>query len=59
MVDVRRPATEVFDALLRKGVIVRAGHRGYPNHIRITVGNPEQNAKVIAALETVVQEAKV
>jgi histidinol-phosphate aminotransferase len=59
MVDMRRPATEVFDALLRKGVIVRAGHRGYPNHIRITVGNPEQNAKVIAALETVLQEAKV
>ncbi|MDB4867034.1 MAG: histidinol-phosphate transaminase [Cohnella sp.] len=59
MVDVRRPAMEVFDELLRKGVIVRAGHRGYPNHIRITVGNPEQNGKVIAALESVLQEAKV
>jgi histidinol-phosphate aminotransferase len=59
MVDVRRPAMDVFDELLRKGVIVRSGHRGYPNHIRITVGNPEQNGKVIAALESVLQEAKV
>ncbi|TJY44336.1 histidinol-phosphate transaminase [Cohnella pontilimi] len=59
MVDVQRPATEVFDALLRKGIIVRAGHRGYPNHIRITVGTPEQNAKAISALEAVLKEAKV
>lgn len=59
MVDTQRPAAEVFDALLRKGIIVRGGHRGYPNHIRITVGSPEQNAKVIEALEAVLQEAKV
>lgn len=59
MVDVRRSAAEVFDALLRRGVIVRAGHKGYPNHLRITVGSPEQNAKLIAALEAVLQEAKV
>lgn len=59
MVDVGRPGTEVFDALLRKGVIVRAGHRGYPNHIRITVGSPDQNAAVIEALTAVLQEAKV
>ncbi|MBW5446625.1 histidinol-phosphate transaminase [Cohnella sp. CFH 77786] len=59
MVDVGRPGAEVFDAMLRKGIIVRAGHKGYPNHIRITVGSPEQNLKVIAALEAVLQEAKV
>jgi histidinol-phosphate aminotransferase len=59
MVDVRRPATEVYDELLRKGIIVRAGHKGYPNHLRITIGSPEQNAKVISALESVLQEAKV
>ncbi len=59
LVDVKRPAMEVFEALLRKGVIVRGGHKGYPNHLRVTVGSPEQNAKVIAALEAVLQEAKV
>jgi histidinol-phosphate aminotransferase len=59
MVDVRRPAQEVFQALLRKGIIIRAGQRGYPNHIRITIGSKEQNEKVIAALEAVLQEIAV
>ncbi|THF78383.1 histidinol-phosphate transaminase [Cohnella fermenti] len=59
MVDVKRPAGEVFDGLLRKGIIVRAGHKFYPTHIRITVGSAEQNAKVIAALEAVLQEIPV
>jgi len=53
MVDVRKPAFEVFDALLRRGVIVRAGHRIYPSYIRVTVGSTEQNNAFIAALEQV------
>lgn len=56
MVDVGHPAGEVFDALLRKGIIVRAGHKKYPTHLRITVGSAEQNAKVVAALEAVLQQ---
>jgi len=59
MVDVKRPGQEVFDALLRKGVIVRAGHRAYPHHIRITIGSREQNEQVVAALKTVLQEIAV
>jgi histidinol-phosphate aminotransferase len=59
MVDVKRPGQEVFDALLRKGIIVRAGHKLYPTHIRITVGSQEQNEKVIAALTAVLQEIAV
>jgi histidinol-phosphate aminotransferase len=59
MVDVKRSAQEVFDALLRKGIIVRAGHKLYPTHIRITVGSQEQNEKVIAALTAVLQEIAV
>jgi histidinol-phosphate aminotransferase len=59
MVDVGRPAQEVFDALLRKGIIVRGGPMRYPTHIRITVGSKEQNEKVIAALTTVLQEIAV
>ncbi|WP_256757305.1 histidinol-phosphate transaminase [Cohnella sp. WQ 127256] len=59
MVDVQRPGQEVFEALLRKGIIIRAGHKLYPNYIRITVGNQEQNEKVIAALTTVLQEIAV
>ncbi|MCA0754402.1 histidinol-phosphate transaminase [Paenibacillus sp. N4] len=59
MVDVKRPSPEVFDALLRKGIISRARWTYYPNHIRITVGTREQNEKFIQALEQVLQEATV
>ncbi|CAM3971071.1 histidinol-phosphate transaminase [Paenibacillus alkaliterrae] len=59
MVDVKRPSPEVFDALLRKGIISRSRWTYYPNHIRITVGTREQNEKFIAALENVLQEAAV
>lgn len=53
MVDVRKPAGEVFEAMLRKGVIIRAGHSKYPTHIRVSVGTPEQNKAFIHALEQV------
>lgn len=57
MVDVRRSAEQVFDALLRKGIIVRGGHKlGFPNSIRVTVGSAEQNKKFIASLKQVLAE---
>lgn len=59
MVDAKRPAGEVFEAMLRKGVIIRAGHKKYPTHVRITVGSAEQNAKVVSALEEVLREIAV
>lgn len=59
MVDVRKPAVDVFEALLRQGVIVRAGHQLYPTYIRVTVGSTEQNKAFIAALEQVLQEQGV
>jgi len=41
-----------YDALLRRGVIVRPmdGY-GLPRHVRISVGLPEENRKLIAALD--------
>ncbi|WP_379129226.1 histidinol-phosphate transaminase [Paenibacillus sp. sgz500958] len=59
MVDVRKPAVDVFDSLLRKGIIVRAGHRLYPSCIRVTVGSIEQNQAFITALEQVLSEQGV
>jgi len=59
MVDVRRPSQQVFDGLLRKGIIARARWSYYPTHIRITVGSREQNGKFIAALEQVLEEVAV
>jgi histidinol-phosphate aminotransferase len=42
----------VFDALQRKGVIVRpVKSYGLPEWIRVTVGSHEQNARVLAELE--------
>jgi histidinol-phosphate aminotransferase len=59
MVDVKHSAKEMFDALLRRGIIVRAGHARYPTHLRITVGSREQNEKVVAALQAALSEAGV
>ena len=44
----------VYDKLLRKGVIVRPMNGyGYPHHVRISVGLPEENRRLIAALSEV------
>ncbi|MNW57502.1 histidinol-phosphate aminotransferase [compost metagenome] len=59
MVDVRKPAAEIFNALRRRGIIVRAGHKLYQTYIRVTVGSAEQNKAFIAALEQVLQEQGV
>ncbi|MCJ8011073.1 histidinol-phosphate transaminase [Paenibacillus sp. KQZ6P-2] len=58
MVDVCKPAGEIFEALLRKGIIIRAGHSKYPTFIRVTVGSQEQNKAFIHALEQVLEEQK-
>lgn len=59
MVDAGMPAKEMFELLLHKGFITRAGHHKYPNHVRITVGRPEQNEKLIEAIALILQESKV
>lgn len=58
MVNVRKPAVEMFQSLLQKGIIVRAGFGKYPNHVRVTVGSEEQNKAFIHALEQVLSEDK-
>ena len=41
--DMGRPALPIFEALLKRGVIVRAGaHVGHPNCLRVSVGTPEE-----------------
>jgi histidinol-phosphate aminotransferase len=55
-VDVGRPAAPVYDALLREGVIVRpVANYGMPNHLRVTVGRPEQNKRFLEALRKVLK----
>ncbi|HEY6234867.1 MAG TPA: histidinol-phosphate transaminase [Candidatus Elarobacter sp.] len=51
-VDIGQRANSVYEALLRKGVIVRpVGSYGLPNHLRVTVGLPSENDRFLAALE--------
>ncbi len=49
----KRSASDVNQRLLASGFIVRPlGPYGLPQHLRVTVGLPEENAAFIAALET-------
>lgn len=52
--DLGRPAAPIYDALLREGVIVRPiANYGLPNHLRVTVGKPEENRFFLNALDRV------
>lgn len=53
-VRVGPDAQAVFNGLLAEGVIVRPiGGYGLPEHVRVSVGLPEENARFLAALDTV------
>jgi histidinol-phosphate aminotransferase len=59
LIDVKRDADELFEAMLRQGVIVRSMRSyGYPQYIRINVGLPEENRLFIEALERVVHPSQ-
>ncbi|MEJ2640529.1 MAG: histidinol-phosphate transaminase [Desulfosarcinaceae bacterium] len=54
LIDVDRPADQVFEQMLRRGVIVRSMRSyGFEHTIRINVGLPEENARFITALKAV------
>lgn len=51
-VDVGRPAQEVYQAMLRQGVIVRPiANYGFPQHLRFTIGSAPENERLLAALD--------
>jgi len=53
-VDFGKPAGPIFQAMLNEGVIVRPiGGYGMPNHLRITIGTPTENARCVTALRKV------
>jgi len=59
LVDVGRNAMEVFRGLLREGVIVRPMTSfGLESALRITIGTPEENRRLVKALRKVLGEAK-
>lgn len=57
MVETGRSAKDMFEALMKEGVIVRGGHAlGYPTKLRVTVGSERENQVFITALEKVLNE---
>jgi histidinol-phosphate aminotransferase len=58
LIDVKRNAAEVFEKMLRQGVIVRSMvSYGFPEYIRINSGLPEENARFVHALKIVLSES--
>ncbi len=54
LVDVKKGSTEVCNALLKKGVIVRdMAFWGLKNYLRVSIGTPSENAHFITALKAV------
>ncbi|WP_303819261.1 histidinol-phosphate transaminase [Actinobacillus minor] len=56
-IDFKQLAAPIYEALLREGVIVRpiAGY-GMPNHLRISIGLPEENDRFFKALIKVLKD---
>ena len=53
LIDLKRDADEVFEKLLRRGIIVRSmASYGYPEYIRVSVGLPEENERFVNALKS-------
>jgi histidinol-phosphate aminotransferase len=47
-------ASELFEKLLRRGIIVRPlSSYGLPDHLRITIGNTEENQALLLAIQDI------
>jgi histidinol-phosphate aminotransferase len=58
LLDCGRPSAPVYEALLRRGVIVRPmAAWGLPNHLRVSVARDEDMARVIDALNAALNAA--
>jgi histidinol-phosphate aminotransferase len=56
LIDVMRDAGEVFEAMLREGVIVRSMESyGYPRYIRINAGTRQENRRFLEAFDRVMK----
>ena len=53
-INVKRPADELFLALMGQGVIIRPlTSFGFPEAVRVSIGTRPQNEKLVAALKKV------
>jgi len=59
LVDVGRSGSDIFQRLLKEGVIVRPmSSFGMETALRVTIGTPEENRRLIKALKKVLGEGK-
>ncbi|MFW6288102.1 MAG: histidinol-phosphate transaminase [bacterium] len=57
LVNIGMDSMEVFSKLLKNGVIIRPGKPlGYPEHIRLTIGLPEENKIFINSIDKLLAE---
>lgn len=57
LVHFNKDANEMFEALMKKGIIARSGHAlGYPESLRITIGTDEQVDKTLKAIEEIISQ---
>ena len=58
VIQVNKKADDVFEDLLRQGVIVRAMPAPLESWIRVTVGKPEENERFLHSLARVLRESR-
>ena len=59
LVDIQSDCKQLYDAMLHKGVIIRPmSAYGFPTYIRITVGTPAENERLLKALAASLAEIK-
>lgn len=55
--DLHQEALPIYEKLLQRGIIVRPlAPYGLNNHLRITVGTPTQNTRLLSALANILEE---
>ncbi len=55
-IDFERESDEVFQDLLKEGIIIRPGKLwGYPTCARVTIGRMEDNQRFIKALKKILK----
>lgn len=58
-IQLDRPGQEIFESLLRQGIIVRPiTNYGLPDFIRVTVGTEPENRRFLEALEPLLKKSK-
>jgi len=56
LIEPEMDANMLFDQLLKKGFLVRnvSSYNGLNNHLRISVGRPDENSRLLSALEQII-----